>query len=57
MKRVLIRDKNNKVVAFIDYLKNGCFGYAFGKPGTSYIMFEVDSLELAKERIFEALEV
>lgn len=57
MKRILIRNKNNKIVAWIEQFKNGSFGYAFGNPKqSSYIMFTVDSLELARERINEAME-
>ena len=55
MERILIRDESGRIVAFIDQLKNGHYGYAFGKPRTSYIMFEVESLELAKARVFEII--
>ena len=55
MERILIRDESGNIVAFIDQLKNGHYGYAFGKPRTSYIMFEVETLELAKARVFEII--
>ena len=54
--KILIRDCKNKVVAFIEKQKNGSWGYAFGSPKQSnYIMFYVDSLEVARERIMEII--
>ena len=54
--KILIKDCKNRVVAFIEKQKNGSWGYAFGSPKqASYIMFYVDSLEKAKERIMEII--
>ena len=54
--KILIRDCKNRIVAFIEKQKNGSWGYAFGSPKQSnYIMFYVDSLEAARERIMEII--
>lgn len=57
MERILIKDSRNKVVAYIDYWeKLKQWSYTFGKPKNNNIAFFVDSLELAKERVFEILD-
>ena len=54
--KILIKNNNNKIVAFIEKQKNGLWGYAFGSPKkASYIMFYVNSLEEAKQRIYEII--
>ena len=57
MDRIYIRNNKNQIVAYIDFWeKMNQWSYTFGKPSNGNIAFFVDSLELAKERIFEILD-
>ena len=57
MDRIFIRNSKNQIVAYIDYWeKMNQWSYTFGKPSNGNIAFFVNSLELAKERVFETLD-
>lgn len=52
--KILAKNKKGKVVGYIEPQKDGSFGYAFGSPSQKeVIMFYVDTLEQAKDRIAE----
>lgn len=44
---------NGKIVGFIDKNLNGTYSYAFGRPKASYVSFNVDDLDTAKNRLEE----
>ena len=52
--KILAKNKKGKIVGYIEPQKDGSFGYAFGSPSQKeVIMFYVDTLEQAKDRIAE----
>lgn len=56
MDRIIIK-QGRKIFAYIDKQKDNTYSYSFGSPSKSscHIAFNVDSLELAKERVYEVM--